>query len=91
MSSVNKINQVLNYDSVIGMSKLSSIDDSMMITGIKMSGFAKSNQNPNVTASSSQVQSSKQRMGDTRGMQTGYSMRKQDRSHRAESSEPYTE
>jgi len=44
LSSANKVNQVLTYDSVIGMSerKLGSVDDSMMITGVKMSGFAKS-------------------------------------------------
>ena len=52
LSSANKINQVLTYDSVIGMSKLSSIDDSIMVTGVKMSGFTKSSQNPNYTVSS---------------------------------------
>lgn len=52
LSSVNKVNQVLNYDAVVGMSKLAaSVEDSMMVTGIKMSGFGKAN--PNVTASSS--------------------------------------
>jgi len=80
LSSVNKVNQVLNYDYVTGMSKLQSVEDSMMVTGIKMSGFAKSNQNPNVTASSGMVQKSSQRMGDPRGMQTGYSFKKPDRS-----------
>jgi hypothetical protein len=41
LSSVSKLNQVLTYDSVIGQSKLASIEDSMMVTGIKMSGFSK--------------------------------------------------
>ena len=52
LSSVNKINQVLSYDTVIGMCKQSSIDDSMMITGVKMSGLTKSSMNPNDTVSS---------------------------------------
>ena len=50
----NKINQVLSYDTVIGFTerKMSSIEDSMMVTGLRMTGAAKFNQNPNITTSS---------------------------------------
>lgn len=91
LSSASKVNQVLSYDSVIGMSerKIGSIDDSMMVTGIKMSGFAKSQaQNPNVTASSG-IGNREQTSGKVgKGVLTGKKKQKED-SNRAESCDAY--
>lgn len=43
---------MVNYENVACQGRLVSVDDSMMITGVKMSGFNKSSMNPNVTATS---------------------------------------
>ena len=81
LSSVNKINQVLSYDTVIGLCKQSSIDDSMMITGVKMSGFTKSAMNPNYTVSSGIGLKSQQKMLDSKGLSSGYTGKKKDLSN----------
>lgn len=41
ISTVNKINQVLSYETVVGFNerKSNSIEESMMITGLKMTGM----------------------------------------------------
>lgn len=54
ITGVNKINQVLSYDTVIVQTerKMSSIEDSIMVTGLRMTGGAKFNPNPNVTTTS---------------------------------------
>lgn len=93
LSSATKINQVLNYDSVIGMGKrrIGSIDDSMMVTGIKMSGFAKSSsQNPNVTASSGigHRERSSAKGGEGKAALTAKKRRDED-SNRADSCDAY--
>lgn len=75
----------------MGKRKLGSIDDSMMITGVKMSGFTKSSgQNPNVTASSGigHRERSSAKGGEGKGALTGKKKVKDD-SNRAESCDAY--
>lgn len=87
ITGVNKINQVLSYDTVIVQSerKMSSIEDSIMVTGLRMTGGAKFNPNPNVTTTSGM-----QQMQDTKGLSTNNKVKKSAKKHkiRAESNEP---
>jgi hypothetical protein len=87
ITGVNKINQVLSYDTVIVQTerKMSSIEDSIMVTGLRMTGGAKFNPNPNVTTTSGM-----QQMQDTKGLSTNNKVKKSAKKHkiRAESNEP---
>lgn len=83
LSSVSKFNQVLTVEMFISVSKMgSTIEDSMMVTGIKVSGFSQK-ANPNVTASSGVGQKS------SKLSESKYSVKK--RVERDDSGEPYSD
>lgn len=64
---------------------MSSIEDSIMVTGLRMTGGVKFNPNPNITTSSGM-----QQMQDTKGLTTNFKAKKSAKKHkiRAESNEP---